>query len=415
MKKNNTILLRMVIFCCVMLANEAFAQIKKQPKTLQKASIPATKAKVYAEKRSPQQFLLDQQKNIELQKSVADVVVPDDQIVQGSQCVGFDCVNNESFGFDTQRFKENSTRIKFEDTSVGTFPTNDWTIVANESASGGANYLGFEDVTGAKFPFKVTAGAATNSLFVDNIGRIGLRTGTPVLDVHVNTGNTPGMRFEQNSSGGFSAQTWDMAGNEANFFIRDVTSGSRLPFRIRPGAPTSSIDIAASGNVGIGIASPVVKLHVVGDGYFTGKIYAKDAILPGSSVPSDRRLKKEINDIKNASNTIALLSPKTFLYDIEKYSNLDLPDGLQYGLIAQEVEKIIPSFVKDITHPNGSLFKTVNYMGLIPILIQGMKEQQEEIERLKSKIANYEALNARMERLEAMLNKEEKEKKAEKK
>ena len=38
-----------------------------------------------------------------------------------------------------------------------------------------------------------------------------------------------------------------------------------------------------------------------------------------------------------------------------------------------------------------------------------------EIERLKSKIANYEALNARMERLEAMLNKEEKEKKAEKK
>ena len=38
--------------------------------------------------------------------------------------------------------------------------------------------------------------------------------------------------------------------------MRDVTGGSRLPFRIRPGAPTSSIDIAASGNVGIGTASP---------------------------------------------------------------------------------------------------------------------------------------------------------------
>ena len=87
MKKSNPILLRMAIFCCVMLANEAFAQNSKQPKTLQKTAIPATKAKVYAEKRSPQQFLLDQQKNIELQKSVADVVVPDDQIIQGSQCV----------------------------------------------------------------------------------------------------------------------------------------------------------------------------------------------------------------------------------------------------------------------------------------------------------------------------------------
>ena len=37
--------------------------------------------------------------------------------------------------------------------------------------------------------------------------------------------------------------------------MRDVTGGSRLPFRIRPGAPTSSIDITADGNVGIGTAS----------------------------------------------------------------------------------------------------------------------------------------------------------------
>ena len=40
-----------------------------------------------------------------------DNVVPDDQIVQGSQCVGFDCVDNESFGFATQVLKENNTRM----------------------------------------------------------------------------------------------------------------------------------------------------------------------------------------------------------------------------------------------------------------------------------------------------------------
>ena len=51
-------------------------------------------------------------------------------------------------------------------------------------------------------------------------------------------------------------------GNEANFFVRDVTSGSRLPFRIRPGAPTSSIDISPNGDVGIGTASPAKKLHI---------------------------------------------------------------------------------------------------------------------------------------------------------
>jgi hypothetical protein len=192
----------------------------------------------------------------------ADQVIPDDLIVQGSECVGFDCVNNESFGFDTIRLKENNTRIKFEDTSVGNFPTNDWQLTANDSASGGASKFSIDDVTGARTPFTVTAGAANNSIFVDSTGRVGFRTATPVLDLHVNTSNTPAIRLEQNNSGGFTAQTWDIGANEANFFVRDVTGGSRLSFRIRPGAPTSSIDIASDGDVGIGTASPQGKLHV---------------------------------------------------------------------------------------------------------------------------------------------------------
>ena len=91
---------------------------------------------------------------------------------------------------------------------------------------------------------------------MSNTGNVGLGTSTPVLDLHIATGNTPALRLEQNASNGFTAQTWDIVGNDANFFVRDVTGGSRLPFRIRPGAPTSSIDIAASGNVGIGTGHP---------------------------------------------------------------------------------------------------------------------------------------------------------------
>lgn len=198
----------------------------------------------------------------------ADQVVPDDMIVQGSICAGFDCVNNENFGFDTIRLKENNTRLQFDDTSVGTFPSNNWQLRANSSSSGGSNFFGIVDqgATGnsetGTIVFQVEAGAAANSIFVDSTSRVGFRTSTPVLDLHVAQGNTPGLRLEQNGSGGFTPQTWDIAGNEANFFIRDVTGGSRLPFRIRPGAPTSSIDIAANGNVGIGTASPVADLHV---------------------------------------------------------------------------------------------------------------------------------------------------------
>ncbi|MGN6183179.1 MAG: hypothetical protein ACTHQM_05935, partial [Thermoanaerobaculia bacterium] len=193
-----------------------------------------------------------------------DQVIPDDLIVQGSACIGLDCVNNESFGFDTIRLKENNTRIKFDDTSTSAgFAASDWQLTANDSASGGANKFSIEDITSSKVPFTITGGATTNSIFVDSTGRVGFRTSTPVLDLHVATSNTPAIRLEQNNSGGFTAQTWDIGANEANFFVRDVTSGSRLPFRIRPGAPTSSIDISASGQVGIGTASPDEQLDVV--------------------------------------------------------------------------------------------------------------------------------------------------------
>ncbi|HEX8773099.1 MAG TPA: hypothetical protein VF735_05800 [Pyrinomonadaceae bacterium] len=203
-----------------------------------------------------------------------DQVTPDDLIVQGSACVGLDCVVNETFGFDTLRLKENNTRLTFMDTSTSTgYATRDWRLRANESPSGGRSAFFIDDLgddhsggdeSVSSTPFTLMAGAPTNSIYLDSTGRLGLRTATPGLDVHVTTGNTPAFRMEQTTSGGFTAQTWDIGANEANFFVRDLTGGSRLPFRIRPGAPTSSIDISASGNVGIGTASPAYNLDVAG-------------------------------------------------------------------------------------------------------------------------------------------------------
>jgi hypothetical protein len=233
--------------------------------------------------------------------TAADQVIPDDLIVQQSLCVGFDCVNNESFGFDTIRLKENNTRIKFEDTSTGTFPTNDWQLTANDSASGGSSKFSIEDITGAKVPFTITAGASTNSIFVDSTGRVGFRTSTPVLDLHVATSNTPALRLEQNNSGGFTAQTWDIGANEANFFVRDVTGGSKLSLRIRPGAPTSSIDIAADGDVGIGTASPDSKLNVVSTASGNdGKVHIENS--------NGTTTARELLDLENNGQALMILN-----------------------------------------------------------------------------------------------------------
>jgi len=194
----------------------------------------------------------------------ADQVILDDLIVDGSICAGFDCVNGESFGFDTIRLKENNLRIRAQDTSnSASFPTNDWMITFNDSSNGGANKFSIDDVDGGRTPFTIEAGAPSHSLYVDDGGRLGLGTSTPVVEMHIVNGDSPTVRLEQNGSSGFTPQTWDVAGNEANFFVRDATNGSTLPFKIIPGAPSNALYVAADGNVGMGTASPSAEMHIL--------------------------------------------------------------------------------------------------------------------------------------------------------
>lgn len=198
-------------------------------------------------------------------------VFTQDVIVQGSLCVGIDCATTESFSFDTQRFKENNLRIHFNDTSnSASFPGNDWRITINDSSNGGANYFAIEDATAGRVPFRIESSAPQNALYVDNNGDIGVGTSTPVLELHVTDGDSPALRLEQDGSSGFGSQIWDMAGNETNFFIRDVTNGSSLPFRIRPGASQNSIYIDSDSDIGLGTDSPSERLQVE-----TGNIYVK--------------------------------------------------------------------------------------------------------------------------------------------
>jgi len=177
-----------------------------------------------------------------------DIIHADDVIAQFSMCIGSDCVNGESFGFDTLRLKENNLQIHFDDTSASaSFPLNDWRIKANDSSNGGASYLAFEDSTAGRQVFRVEAGARANALYVDSGGDVGIGTSAPVVDLHTKTGNTPTLRLEQDGTSGFTAQTWDVAGNEAGFFVRDATNSSALSFRIQPGSANESLYIKSTG------------------------------------------------------------------------------------------------------------------------------------------------------------------------
>lgn len=200
--------------------------------------------------------------DVEESSDQRDQVILDDLIVDGSICAGQDCVNGESFGFDTIRLKENNLRIRFQDTSnSASFPTTDWELVANDTSNGGSNRFSIEDLTAGSVPFTVEGAAPSNSLFIDNTGRLGFGTSTPLLDIHVVSGNTPSLRFDQNASQGFPAQTWDLGANESEFFVRDNTAGT-VPLRIIPGAPNDSARIDNNGNLGLGTNAPNSELHL---------------------------------------------------------------------------------------------------------------------------------------------------------
>ncbi len=191
-----------------------------------------------------------------------DQVISDDLIVGGSLGVGMDISDGYSFGSNTIVLRENNLRILFDDTSDPPWANNDWIIEINSEAHGGGNYYRINDVSAGTAPFTIEAGAPDSALYVISNGNIyikdslGLGTANPEVDLHMVSGNSPALRIEQDGSSGFTSQSWDVGGNESNFFIRDVTNASKMPFRIVPGASNNSLFIAADGDIGFETSTP---------------------------------------------------------------------------------------------------------------------------------------------------------------
>ena len=112
---------------------------------------------------------------------------------------------------------------------------------------------------------------------------------------------------------------------------------------------------------------------------------------------SDVRLKKNIEPLTNGLDKIMKLNPVTFNWDEEIVPNLAEKYPNMVGLIAQEVEEVVPEVVsKTIVNSvkdgkeKGRSYKRVLYENLVPLLIDGMKEQQRQIEELKQRISELE-------------------------
>ncbi|MBL7951820.1 MAG: tail fiber domain-containing protein [Flavobacteriales bacterium] len=115
-------------------------------------------------------------------------------------------------------------------------------------------------------------------------------------------------------------------------------------------------------------------------------------------IPSDENLKTDVHEVVDASAILAQLSPKTYRYNGEAYPFLAFREGRQYGIMAQDLEQVLPEAVREVTRPaeydqEGQLitpeatFKAVNYDALLPLLIASNKEQQSRIARLEEMVS----------------------------
>jgi hypothetical protein len=100
-------------------------------------------------------------------------------------------------------------------------------------------------------------------------------------------------------------------------------------------------------------------------------------------VTSDMRLKEKIGPIESSLDKIAMIKGVTY-----NWKNRDISNRKHYGVIAQEIEKILPEIVKEGSDGK----KRVAYMELIPVLIEAMKEQQRVIEGQNGKIEELKSM-----------------------
>jgi len=182
-----------------------------------------------------------------------------------------------------------------------------------------------------------------------------------------------------------------LQGNAANGPMNVGVQGIVDEFNFPP--PPVSFNAAVYGDL---VLPPAVHTGSDWAGYFNGDVFTTTAYYP-----SDINLKRDIQDISNPMSIINKLNPKSYLFKQQENQAMNLPNGVHYGLISQEVENILPGLVKNSVHParydsHGNVvhpeikYKALNYTELIPFLIAGMKEQQSQIEKLQARVDNLE-------------------------
>ena len=165
-------------------------------------------------------------------------------------------------------------------------------------------------------------------------------------------------------------------------------SGSEFSFGIQANGPNKALYIQARGQNKDIMLNPAAGTVLIGGINPPTTTYKLDVLglirTTGNVTTSDKRLKQDILPIENALDKILMLNGVTYNWNKEFDPDKNLDDDNHIGLLAQDVEKIIPQIVS--TDDSKHQLKSMTYTELIPVLIEAIKEQQTQINELKNKL-----------------------------
>jgi hypothetical protein len=221
-------------------------------------------------------------------------------------------------------------------------------------------------------------GSGAERMRISYDGNIGIGDNTPAALFTVGSGDlfqvaSTGHTRTIDGTAGAPAFSFATSGSTDNGMYKSATD--EVSFST---AGTQRVVITALGTVGIANSAPgsTYKLNVSGSAFATG-----------TWVASDNRYKKNIKAIESPLAKIMKMNGKTYEFKLEEFKAMNFNEGVNYGFIAQELKEILPEAVKQ--DENG--FYSVNYDEVIPLLVEGIKAQQQTIETLKDKVEEMQA------------------------
>lgn len=226
------------------------------------------------------------------------------------------------------------------------------------------------------------ASTAQDQFLIRATNGVGVGTNDPEGPFHVQNGSAGAVTangnsvavFESNTSGGWISVLgpatqergllFSEPGNSVAGAIVFDQGGGGDDIGFRTGGNVTNMTLDASGNLNV-----------------TGNITAS-----GNCCASDLRFKRNVTTLSGSVEKVEALRGVRYEWKCDEFPDRRFSPGEQIGLIAQEVRQVVPQAV--IEQPDGYL--AVDYARLVPLLIEGMKEQQEIINRQNARIANLE-------------------------